>query len=209
MKKLFALFLFLVVTNLTFITNSNAETHDNPSKTILVLGDSLSAGYNMDESEGWVNLLQQRLIADGYSYKVINGSVSGDTTNQGIQRLKPLLAEHTPDLVIIELGGNDGLRGFPPQVIKNNLGKLIDMSKSAQAEVLLLGMRILPNYGQRYADAFFNNYAKLAEEKDVELVPFFLDGVGGKPELMQDDGIHPNQKAQPILMENILPFIIN
>lgn len=205
MKKLFVLFLFLVVTNLTFISISYAK---QPAKTILVLGDSLSAGYNMDEREGWVNLLQNKLIEEELAYRVINGSVSGDTTSQGIQRLGPLLKEHQPDIVIIELGGNDGLRGFPPALIKKNLAKLVDMAKNSGAEVLLLGIQILPNYGQRYADAFFNNYRKLAEEKAVGLVPFFLEGVGGNEELMQKDGIHPNEKAQPILLENVYPFLI-
>ncbi|NVJ67118.1 MAG: arylesterase [Gammaproteobacteria bacterium] len=171
---------------------------------ILVLGDSLSAGYNMPLEKGWVNLLRQELIKKNPEIEVINASVSGDTTGQGLARLKPLLQKHEPDLVILELGGNDGLRGIAPPLIKRNLATMIDMSKQSSAEVLLLGMHILPNYGKRYTEAFHQNYLDLATEKEVKLIPFFLEGVGQNTELMQKDGIHPNETAQPQLMKNVM-----
>ncbi len=174
-------------------------------QTILVLGDSLSAGYNIPLEKGWVNLLRQELRKENPQIQVINASVSGDTTGQGLSRLKPLLDKHRPDLLILELGGNDGLRGIAPPLIKRNLGTMIDMAKKSSAEVLLLGMQIPPNYGKRYAQAFHQNYLQLAEDKKTLLVPFFLADVGGHDELMQKDGIHPNEQAQPILMQNVLP----
>ena len=201
MKMKLAWILFLVVA--VFNLSTTAKAQENP--TILVLGDSLSAGYNIDVEQGWVELLNQKLQQEGYPHTVINGSISGDTTTQGLLRLPTLLEQHDPEIVIIELGGNDALRGTPPNAIKRNLGKLIDTSKRSGAEVLLLGIQIPPNYGQRYAQAFFDNYAQLANEKKVKLVPFFLENVGGNDDLMQDDGIHPNLKAQPILLENIWP----
>ncbi len=201
MKMKLAWILFLVVA--VFNVAATAKVQEKP--TILVLGDSLSAGYNIDVEQGWVELLNQKLQQEGYPHTVINGSISGDTTTQGLLRLPTLLEQHDPEIVIIELGGNDALRGTPPNAIKRNLSKLIDTSKRSGAEVLLLGIQIPPNYGQRYAQAFFDNYAQLANEKKVKLVPFFLENVGGNDELMQDDGIHPNAKAQPILLDNIWP----
>lgn len=201
MKMKLAWILFLVVA--VFNVAATAKAQEKP--TILVLGDSLSAGYNIDVEQGWVELLNQKLQQEGYPHTVINGSISGDTTTQGLLRLPTLLEQHEPEIVIIELGGNDALRGTAPNAIKRNLGKLIDTSKRSGAEVLLLAIQIPPNYGQRYAQAFFDNYAQLANEKRVKLVPFFLENVGGNEELMQDDGIHPNVKAQPILLENIWP----
>ncbi|HEY9031263.1 MAG TPA: arylesterase [Kangiella sp.] len=205
MKKKLAWILFLVVAAFSFTTTSNAQ--ENP--TILVLGDSLSAGYNIDVEQGWVELLNQKLKQEGYPHTVINGSISGDTTTQGLLRLPTLLKQHDPEVVIIELGGNDALRGTSPTAIKRNLGKLIDTSKRSGAEVLLLGIQIPPNYGQRYAQAFFDNYAQLANEKKVKLVPFFLEKVGGNDQLMQEDGIHPNAKAQPFLLENVYTSLKN
>lgn len=205
MKMKLAWILFLVVA--VFNLSTTAKAQENP--TILVLGDSLSAGYNIDVKLGWVELLNQKLQQEGYPHTVINGSISGDTTTQGLLRLPTLLEQHDPEIVIIELGGNDALRGTPPNAIKRNLGKLIDTSKRSGAEVLLLGIQIPPNYGQRYAQAFFDNYAQLANEKKVKLVPFFLENVGGNDELMQDDGIHPNVKAQPILLENVYTNLKN
>lgn len=171
---------------------------------ILVLGDSLSAGYNIPLEKGWVNLLRQELLKENPNIEVINASVSGDTTGQGLSRLKPLIEKHKPDLLVLELGGNDGLRGIAPQLIKRNLAKMIDIAKSNDSEVLLLGMHILPNYGKRYTEAFHQNYMDLAKEKQTMLVPFFLENVGDKPELMQKDGIHPNESAQPTLLNNII-----
>lgn len=201
MKMKLAWILFLVVA--VFNLPTTAKAQEKP--TILVLGDSLSAGYNIDVEQGWVELLNQKLQQEGYPHTVINGSISGDTTTQGLLRLPTLLEQHDPKIVIIELGGNDALRGTAPNLIKRNLSKLIDTSKRSGAEVLLLGIQIPPNYGQRYAQAFFDNYAQLANEKKVKLVPFFLENVGGNDDLMQDDGIHPNVKAQPLLLDNIWP----
>lgn len=205
MKKKLAWILFLVVAAFSFTTTSNAQ--EKP--TILVLGDSLSAGYNIEIEQGWVELLNQKLKQEGYPHTVINGSISGDTTTQGLLRLPRLLEQHEPEIVIIELGGNDALRGTSPTAIKRNLSKLIDTSKRSGAEVLLLGIQIPPNYGQRYAQAFFDNYAQLANEKKVKLVPIFLENVGGVDKLMQDDGIHPNAKAQPFLLENVYTSLKN
>lgn len=199
MKKKLAWILFLVVA--VFNLPTIAKAQEKP--TILVLGDSLSAGYNIDVEQGWVELLSQKLKQEGYAHTVINGSISGDTTTQGLLRLPTLLEQHDPAVVIVELGGNDALRGTSPTAIKRNLSKIIDTSKLSGADVLLLGIQIPPNYGQRYSQAFFDNYAQLANEKKVKLVPFFLENVGGNDELMQEDGIHPNAGAQLILLENV------
>lgn len=206
-KKLFAQFLFPVVTALTLMLALPAQAETTEQGKILVLGDSLSSGYNFSPEKTWVALLDAKLSEENINYQVINSSISGDTTTQGLQRLPKLLEVHQPDVVIIELGGNDGLRGFPPNTIKQNLNKLVTLSQKADADVLLLGIQIPPNYGQKYAQAFFNNYQQVAEASQVPLVPFFLENVGGKDELMQDDGIHPNEKAQPILLENVWPKV--
>ena len=175
--------------------------------TVLIVGDSISAAFGLDTRQGWVALLEQRLKAEGYDDKVVNASISGDTSAGGQARLPALLAEHKPSLVVVELGGNDGLRGQAPAQLQQNLASMIDRSRDAGARVLLLGMRLPPNYGKRYTDAFAQVYADLGKEKDVPLVPFFLEGVGGVPELMQADGIHPGQGAQAQLLENAWPSI--
>lgn len=175
--------------------------------SLIVLGDSLSAAYKMAPEQGWVALLEQRLQQEGYDVSVTNASVSGDTTQNGIARLKPLLAQNTPDIVVIELGGNDGLRGMPPLLIRRNLQKLIDMAEDAGAQVLLLGIQIPTNYGPAYTRQFTAIYPDLAEDNDIPLVPFFLQGVALKPELMQQDGIHPNADAQPYLVDAVWPHL--
>lgn len=175
--------------------------------TLLVVGDSISAGFGLDTRQGWVTLLQERLRQQGYDGEVINASISGDTSAGGQARLPALLAEHKPTLVVLELGGNDGLRGQPPQQLQQNLASMIDLSRKAGAQVLLLGMRLPPNYGVRYTTAFADVFEHLATEKQVPLVPFFLEGVGGVPALMQADGIHPAQGAQERLLENAWPAI--
>ncbi|RWW79977.1 hypothetical protein BHE74_00011701 [Ensete ventricosum] len=164
--------------------------------TVLIVGDSISAGFGLDTSKGWVALLEQRLKSEGFDDKVVNASISGDTSAGGLARLPAALAEHKPQLVIIELGGNDGLRGQPPAQLQQNLASMIDRSKAIGAKVLLLGMQLPPNYGPRYTNAFAAVYGSLAEEKQVPLVPFFLEGIGGHPELMQADGLHPAVGAQ-------------
>lgn len=174
---------------------------------VLIVGDSISAGFGMDTREGWVTLLQQRLGAEGFKDKVVNASITGDTSANASARLSPLLAEHKPSLVILELGGNDGLRGMLPNQLQQNLASMIDRSRDAGAKVLLLGMQLPPNYGARYTKAFAQVYGQLAEDKKVPLVPFFLEGVGGVPELMQADGIHPAAVAQGKLLENVWPTL--
>ncbi|MBC3411887.1 arylesterase [Pseudomonas sp. SWRI51] len=175
--------------------------------TVLVVGDSISAGFGLDTRQGWVTLLQQRLKDEGFDDQVVNASISGDTSAGGQARLPALLAAHKPALVVVELGGNDGLRGQPPQQLQQNLASMIDRSRAAGAKVVLLGMRLPPNYGQRYTTAFAQVYEQLARQKNVALVPFFLEGVGGVPELMQADGLHPAAAAQQRLLENAWPTI--
>ena len=175
--------------------------------TILIVGDSISAGFGLDTRLGWVSLLEQRLSKEGHDDKVINASISGDTSAGGLARLPALLAEHKPDVVIVELGGNDGLRGQLPAQLKQNLASMIEASQQAGAKVLLLGMQLPPNYGARYTQAFAAVYAELANEKKVALVPFLLEGVGGKPELMQADRIHPAVGAQGLLLDNVWPVL--
>jgi acyl-CoA thioesterase-1 len=175
--------------------------------TVLVVGDSISAAFGLESSQGWVSLLQKRLDEKGYKQRVVNASISGDTSAGGVSRLPGLLAEHKPELVIIELGGNDGLRGQPPAQLQQNLANMIDSSRAQGASVLLLGMRLPPNYGVRYTTAFANVFSALATEKQVPLVPFFLDGVGGVPGMMQSDGLHPALQAQPRLLDNVWPTL--
>lgn len=175
--------------------------------TLLVVGDSISAAFGLDSRQGWVAMLQERLRKEGFEHSVVNASISGDTSAGGAARLSALLAEHKPELVIIELGGNDGLRGQPPAQLQQNLASMIDASQASGAEVLLLGMRLPPNYGARYTSAFAQVFADLAERKQVALVPFFLEGVGGVPGMMQADGIHPTQDAQAVLLDNVWPTL--
>ena len=175
--------------------------------TVLVVGDSISAAFGLDSRQGWVALLEQRLAEQGYPHRVVNASISGDTSAGGAARLPALLAEHRPSLVIVELGGNDGLRGLPLAQLQQNLASMIDSARTSDARVLLLGMRLPPNYGARYTQAFAGVFTRLAEEKQVALLPFFLEGVGGVPGMMQRDGIHPTAEAQPRLLENLWPLL--
>ena len=177
------------------------------SPTILVFGDSLSAGFGIDVDQSWVSLLQSRLDSQGYEHQVINASISGETTEGGKTRIGPALERFSPSLLILELGGNDGLRGFPPEVMKANLREIIETARGGGAEVVLLGIRIPTNYGPRYTRAFEGVYRELAEELDVLWIEFFMDGVALNEELMQDDGIHPNAEAQVILLDNAWPII--
>jgi acyl-CoA thioesterase-1 len=174
---------------------------------ILVLGDSLSSAYGLDVQTGWVQLLQARLDAQNADYHVVNASISGDTTNGGAARLPSALEKHQPDVVVVELGGNDGLRGLPLSVTRANLERIIVESQTAGARVLLLGMRLPPNYGPAYTDAFHAIYQDLADRYGVARVPFLLDGVGGVDDLMQADGIHPRAEAQPLMLENVWPHL--
>ena len=174
-------------------------------RTIVVLGDSLSAGYGIRIQEGWVNLLAQRIASEGYGYKVVNASVSGETTQGGLSRLPRVLQLHKPDVVLIELGGNDGLRGLPLATSRENLRRAIELARGAKARVLLVGMMIPPNYGQRYGQEFRDMFTSLAATHSVALVPFLLDQVALNPGLMQGDGIHANAKGQPQMLENVWP----
>jgi acyl-CoA thioesterase-1 len=190
---------------LVFALAMPAGAENATPRTIVVLGDSLSAGYGIGIQEGWVNLLSRRIASEGYGYKVINASVSGETTQGGLARLPRALELHKPAIVIIELGGNDGLRGLPLATSRENLRRTIELARRAQARVLLVGMMIPPNYGQRYAQEFRDMFTTLASSHSVALVPFLLDRVALNPEFMQDDGIHPNAQGQPRMLENVWP----
>ncbi len=182
---------------------SLAARADSP--TILVFGDSISAGYGLAHAdEGWVGALQTTLKGLGYGYQVVNASVSGETTAGGLERLPRALALHHPAIVILELGGNDGLRALPLPEMRDNLAQMIDLCRRADAKVLLLGIRIPPNYGPQYAEQFAAVYGELARRDHLDWVPFLLDGVALHPDLMQADGIHPNERGQPILLEHVL-----
>ncbi|SMF95318.1 acyl-CoA thioesterase-1 [Methylomagnum ishizawai] len=170
--------------------------------TLVVLGDSISAGYGLEKiDQGWVSLLAEKLRPRGMI--VVNASISGDTSAGGLSRIDALLAQHHPAVLILELGGNDGLRGLPPGQMAANLGGIIDRAGAAGVQVLLLGMKIPPNYGKRYTEMFQKVYTDLAGRDGVALVPFLLDGVGGVEVYMQADGIHPNREAQPLLLEQV------
>jgi acyl-CoA thioesterase-1 len=173
------------------------------SPVLLILGDSLSAGYGMDREHSWVHLLELRLEQTGHSYRILNSSISGDTTQGGLARLPRLLDRYQPEIVIIELGGNDGLRGINPDVTRENMTRMIQYSQQTDAQVLLAGIRLPPNYGAAYLQQFESIYTDLAAEYDTLLVPFFMDGVVFVPGLLQSDGIHPNEKGQPVLLDNV------
>lgn len=174
-----------------------------PARIVLVVGDSLSAAYNVDLNAGWVALLAERLARRDPPYQVVNASISGDTTAGGLARLPRLLNEHRPAVVIVELGGNDGLRGIDPAEAKRNLKAMITRAKSAGVKVLLVGIKLPPNYGIRYTERFQRLYRELAAETRVALVPFLLEGVATHAALMQADGIHPNAAAQKRVLDNV------
>ena len=178
------------------------------AKTILIVGDSLSAAYGIAPKQGWVQLLQQRLDQQyPKQHKVVNASVSGETTSGALARLPKLLQTYQPQVVVIELGGNDGLRGQPPQMIQNNLAQLIDRCRNDKATVSRLGLKRQPNYGTAYSAAFEKNYQVISQQYKIKLLPFFLDGVAGHKNLIQNDQIHPNAKAQPMLLNLAYPYI--
>jgi len=167
--------------------------------SILLLGDSVSASYRMQENQGWVYLLNTQLEQDNASYKLINASISGETTTGGLARLENILSKNKVDHLLIELGGNDGLRGIPPKLIKNNLLQMIEIAESKDITVSLFEIKIPPNYGPRYTKMFGDVFTEIADEKEVKLIPFFVGAVVTDPTLMLSDGIHPNVKAQPII----------
>ena len=179
-----------------------------PARTLLVMGDSLSAAYGLEVSQGWVTLLQARLKAQGYDYTVVNGSVSGETTEGGLTRLPQELAAGKPDVVILELGANDGLRGLPLNTMQDNLGRMIALSSKAGAKVLLVGIMLPPNYGPDYTQGFARVYQSLAKRYQVPLLPFLLAGVAEHRELMQADGLHPLAGSEPRVLDNVWPKLL-
>ena len=187
-----------------FIALQNAVASD---RTILVFGDSLSAALGLRPEQGWVELLARRLHSQGYGYEVINASVSGETSSGGLQRLPRALELHRPTLVILELGANDGLRGLPVAEMRSNLSRMVSLSQAAGARVLLVGIRIPPNYGQRYGEQFAGSFPTLAEQNHLPFVPFLLQDVALNPGLMQEDGMHPNAAGEPVVLENVWPHL--
>jgi len=175
--------------------------------TILVFGDSLSAGYGVATGSGWVDLLRQRLQDKGLAYQVVNASISGETSAGGLSNIGAALSRHRPEILILELGANDGLRGLSLKAMKSNLSSIIRQAKTAGARVLLLGMQMPPNYGPRYTERFSAIYGELAAEQQLPLVPFLLQKVALDPSLMQADNLHPNTKGQPLLLETVWPVL--
>ncbi len=182
------------------ISQANAA---NPK--ILVYGDSLSAAYGVAKPQGWVALLQRKLADQHFQYDVINASISGETTTGGLTRLTTTLAKTKPNIIILELGANDGLRGLPVKEMAANLNAMITQSKKANVKILLIGMRIPPNYGLKYTESFSNTYPQLSQQHKVSLVPFMLENIAAKPKLIQEDGLHPNALGQPMILDNIWP----
>jgi acyl-CoA thioesterase I len=177
----------------------------SPAHTILVVGDSLSAEYGLPRDTGWVSRLSERLSRQQPQYSVVNASISGDTTSGGRARLPALLRKFEPDIVVLELGGNDGLRGLDLDQMRSNLQAMIDACHAAHARVLLVGIRIPPNYGRDYADRLYESYAALARSNRIERVPFLLEGFTDRPDLFQPDHIHPSEQAQPLMLDNVWP----
>lgn len=178
------------------------------AKTMVVLGDSISAAFGLAQGEGWVSLLSSRLAEQSLDWQLVNASISGETTQGGVQRLPSLLEQHTPSILLIELGGNDALRGTPLGSISQNLEKLVTMGQESGAKVLLFGMQIPPNYGPLYANRFAALFDQVAEQKGVSLVGRFLEEVAVQPDKMQSDGIHPNAEAQPLLLDRVWPVLL-
>jgi acyl-CoA thioesterase-1 len=189
---------------LSFIALQNAVAS---ARTILVFGDSLSAAYGIRPEQGWVTLLTQRLQTQGYGYQVVNASVSGETSSGGLERLPRALKLHEPAIVILELGANDGLRGLPVNAMRDNLARMVQLSQAAGARVLLVGIRIPPNYGPRYTEEFAHAYPDLAQQYHLPLVPFLLQKVALDTALMQEDGLHPNAAAEPIVLDTLWPYL--
>lgn len=200
-SRFFSLLVLIVLTGLPGGGNAQAPY------TLLVFGDSLSAAYGISEEQGWVTLLATRINSENWPYRIVNGSVSGETTTGGLERLPAMLDSYQPDLVILELGGNDGLRGLPLNLMKSNLKQMIELIQSSGGDVLLAGIQIPPNYGPRYTEPFFATFGEIAEEESLPLVPFLIDGIPQQPELMQNDGIHPKAEAQYMILDNVWPLL--
>jgi len=187
---------------------ASASAYSAP-KTVLVVGDSLSAEYGLTRGAGWVALLEQKLKAEKIDARIVNASISGETTSGGRTRLPALLTQHKPQIVVIELGANDGLRGLPVASAEANLRQMVTLSQKQDAKVMLIGMRMPPNYGRAYTERFFNMYGTLSKDLKAPLVPFMLEGVADKPALFQADRLHPNAEVHPIILNNIWPTISN
>ncbi|WP_082879657.1 arylesterase [Methylomonas methanica] len=177
------------------------------AKSIVVLGDSISAGYGIEVQLGWVALLQNKLTDLHGSYVISNESISGDTSAGGLARLEQILTRHKPDILLVELGANDGLRGLSPPEMKNNLTEIVRRSQKIGAKVMLLGMKIPPNYGKRYVEMFYEVFPQLSAELKIPFVPFILEEVALNPEMMQADGLHPNELAQPVIAEKVWGYL--
>lgn len=188
------------------LTTARADIASPPK--VLVVGDSLSAAYGIPQDAGWVTLLQQRLRKAGYPHQVVNASITGDTTGGGLARLPAALRQHAPQIVILELGGNDGLRGFSPANIQANLRQMVELSQASRARVLLLGVRLPANYGVGYGERFAQVYAQVSDQTGASLVPFFLAGVAETRDGMLADGIHPAASSQPALLGNVWPALV-
>ncbi len=178
------------------------------AKSIVVLGDSISANYGFDVQHGWVTLMQQKIKSNHPEYTMHNASISGDTTAGGLARLESLLKQYQPEIVILELGANDGLRGMSLKAMRQNLSAIIQQSQQSGAKVLLLSMRIPSNYGKRYTNMFYSTYEDVAKKHNISVVPFILKDVALKKSHMQNDGLHPNEKAQPIIANHIAPYLL-
>lgn len=196
----------LLTTFLLCLVWANSSRGDEDKK-VLVFGDSLSASYGIEEEQGWVNLLSEKLRQAQSPYSVINASVSGETSTGGLSRLPAALAEFQPSVVILELGGNDGLRGLPLATLQSNLEEMVSLSQRAGAKVLLAGIQIPPNYGPRYTEPFYALFGDIAESEQLPFVPFLIDGIPQQPELMQNDGIHPRAEAQHMILDNVWPVL--
>lgn len=192
----------LAITVLGFATAAAAAV---PSRTVLVLGDSLSAEYGLPRGTGWVALLADKLTKDGFDYRVVNASISGETTSGGVTRLPALLKEHQPAVVVIELGANDALRGLQLGATEKNLRQMTQASRAMGARVLLVGMQMPPNYGRAYGERFRSMFGRVAEQERSSLVPFLLEGFADRLDLFQPDRIHPTAAAQPRMLENVWP----
>ncbi|UCC13276.1 MAG: arylesterase [Gammaproteobacteria bacterium] len=191
---------------LVFVLNPLiVSAEDRPA--LLILGDSLSAGYGLARNEAWAALLQRRLQEEGYPHRVINAGISGDTTRGGLARLPRALSIHQPQIVVIELGGNDGLRAIPAEEIRDNLTKLVILSRESGAKPLIAGVTLPPNYGPEYTRSFQAAFESVATEQQVPLTPFILEGIALRQGMMQDDGIHPTAAAQPLILKNLWPWI--
>lgn len=190
---------------LSFVAWSLPALAANPK--ILIYGDSLSAAYGIPQQQGWVALLKQKLHAESLNYDIINASISGETTSGGLTRFEKTLQQTKPKIVILELGANDGLRGLPVKDMQKNQESMILKGKQSGAKILLIGMRIPPNYGPKYTDEFSQTYVNLASQHNIALVPFMLDHIAAKPDLIQQDGLHPNVLGQPIILKNIWPAL--